>query len=1130
MLRDRAVLDRHTGLSTSTFVSGYEGSPLSGYDQELARRAGLFAGLDLVHRPGLNEEIAATSVMGTQVAATVATLRPDGVVGYWYGKAPGLDRATDALRHANIIGTSPTGGAVALVGDDAGAKSSTVPSGSELALADLWMPTLVPADAQDALDLGVHAALLSRASGLWAALKISVPMADGASTAQVGLDRFDAALAATAGLGPSRHRPTAAVFGRPLAELERSLHDVRLPRAVDYLRLAGINRIEGARGGARIGIVAAGTTWLAVREALRLLGIRDEELGSRGIRLLKLGAVWPLEPGIVREFADGLAEIVVVEEKRSFVESGIRDLLYGRADAPVVVGRTDERGDRLFTPIGDLDVDAVTTGLASRLGMPPAPSAEPIRMPSLPITPTPTLAARTPYFCSGCPHNTSTKVPDGTLVGGGIGCHALVLLMDPKQVGTVTGLTQMGGEGSQWIGMSPFVTEGHIVQNIGDGTFAHSGSLAVRAAIASGANLTYKLLFNGTVAMTGGQDPVGAMTLDQVCRVLLAEGVARIVVTGDDVERLSAAGLPAGVDVRPRADVVEVQRELAAVPGVTVLVHDQACATEQRRRRKRGTVAPAATRVWINERICEGCGDCGEKSNCLSVHPVDTAFGRKTRIHQSSCNVDASCLAGDCPSFVTVVPGRPVERDRVADLADDAIPPPVDETVSGAADFAMRITGIGGTGVVTVSQILATAAVLEGRHARALDQTGAAQKGGAVVGDVRVTAEPVECSPKIPAGGADLYLVCDELVGADPRNLVVASPQRTVAVVSSTRTPTGSMVVDTGVTYPQADSVAAVLEPAMRRTLRLDPAGLSMQCFGSAQYANLVLVGVAYQAGALPIGAAAIEQAIELNGVSVHANVQAFRRGRQSVADPDSLVSAIALAHKGVRVAGARAGHGKRGGEPPAYRSEASLAELVAHRRAELVDYQDERYAGRYAAFVEQVRAAESAAVPGSERLARAVAHHLHKLMAYKDEYEVARLATLPEVQAELADLFGSDAQASVMLHPPMLRALGMQRKLALGAAARPVLERLASLKSLRGRPIDPFGKAHVRRVERRLIRDYHDTIEALLPRISPATLDALVEIAELPDLIRGYEEIKLRTVERYRTALATALRELPTE
>ena len=699
--------DRTRGLKTAVFISGYEGSPLGGYDLELARHAKLLATYDLVFQPAVNEELAATAVQGTQLAVGLADARVEGVTGFWYGKSPGLDRATDALRHANLMGTHPKGGAVAFVGDDPGAKSSTVPGASEFLLADLGMPVLYPADPQDVLDLGFHAVMMSRRSGLWVALKIATAVADGSGTVEIG--PVDPQLPPVMVDGEEwEHRPTARMLQPALSEMERSREGVRLATARAYALANRLNRIQTFGGTARIGIVAAGRTYLDMRQALRILGLDEAELRARGIRLLRLAMIHPLIASEIEEFADGLAEIIVVEEKRPFIESALKAILYGVKNPPAISGKTDPEGTTLFPVDGELDTDLIAAGLAARLGtfgeFTTVAAWQRRQARHRPAAPLP-LVARTPYFCSGCPHNSSTKVPEGSLVGGGIGCHALVLLMEPDAVGDVVGLSQMGGEGAQWIGMAPFMrTRRHLLQNIGDGTFHHSGSLAVRAAVASGVNVTYKLLYNSAVAMTGGQQAVGAMPIPALTKMLTAEGVRRIVVTTAEPQRYRRADLAPGVEVWHRDRVVEAQEVLSQVEGVTVLIHDQECATELRRKRKRRLAADPAERVMINQRVCEGCGDCGEKSNCLSVQPIDTEFGRKTAIDQSSCNKDYSCLKGDCPSFLTVIPGAKPRAGRATmpALAPDAIPDPPLRFDLSAAPHTTRITGVGGTGVVTL--------------------------------------------------------------------------------------------------------------------------------------------------------------------------------------------------------------------------------------------------------------------------------------------------------------------------------------------------------------------------------------------------------------------------------------------
>ncbi|GAA0997786.1 indolepyruvate ferredoxin oxidoreductase family protein [Acrocarpospora macrocephala] len=1125
LLLDQRRLDRARGLGTAGFVSGYEGSPLAGYDLELARQSDLLAEHDLVHRPGLNEELAATAVQGSQLAATRPDARHAGVFGVWYGKAPGLDRATDALRHANLMGTHPMGGALALVGDDPVAKSSTVPSASEHALADLGMPTLYPSDSQDILDLGLHAVEMSRASGLWTAMKLVTNIADGGSTVRVGLDRIRPVRPEVSHDGrPYRHEVTAKLVGGVPVTAEATAFGVRLRVAGEYAARNGLNVLRSAGPADRFGIVAAGKAYLDVCQALRRLGLDDEALARHGIRVLKLGLIYPLEPVITAEFAGGLDEILVVEEKRPFLETALKERLYGTA-APRIVGKHDPSGAPLLRQDAELDVEAVTAALAARLSdvldLPQARAWQAERAPRQRVTAGRSLplVSRTPYFCSGCPHNRSTRVPPGTLVGGGIGCHAMVLLMEPEQVGDVLGVTQMGGEGAQWLGMAPFVDTGHLVQNLGDGTFHHSGSLAVRAAVAAEANITFKLLYNSAVAMTGGQRAVGMRSVPELTELLAAEGVRRIIVTTEDLRRYRRVRLARGAAVWHRDRLEEAQRTLAAVPGVTVLIHDQQCAAERRRDRKRAGAAAPQTRIVINERVCEGCGDCGAKSNCLSVQPVQTEYGRKTRIHQSSCNTDYSCLDGDCPSFVTVRPGsRPARGGPGRDRPLEEPAPSVDGT-----DFTIRITGVGGTGVVTVAQIVAAAAQLDGRYVSTLDQTGLSQKGGAVVSDLKISRTPVDRANKAAEGECDLYLGCDLLVAADQRNLATAHPGRTVAVVSTAQVPTGRMVVDPGMAFPDLSELTARVATAARPqpSVFLDARALTVAEFGDDQCANVVLLGAAYQAGALPLPVTALQEAIKLNGAAVERNLRAFELGRRAAGEG---VPAVPEERQGTGAERALLARIAPGVHATAAED---LAALAADRAADLIAYQDVRYAEDYLAEVERTWRAESERAPGAQALTEAVARQLYKLMAYKDEYEVARLCLDPEFAARVTAEFGPGARFSWRLHPPVLRAMGLDRKISLGPWARPALVLLRAARRLRGTRLDLFGLARVRRVERELVAEYRAVLGELRRTLDPDGHDLAVRIAELPDMIRGYEQIKLDNVERYRRRLAELREEL---
>jgi indolepyruvate ferredoxin oxidoreductase len=1119
----RLALDQHRadlarGLRTGTMISGYQGSPLGGLDKELQRIADVCEDHHVFHVPGLNEEIGATSAWGSQLASQLPGARYDGAIAMWYGKAPGLDRAADSLRHGNFVGVSRTGGGLAMVGDDPSCKSSTIPSASETLLQSLHMPTFYPGNVQEALDLGLHALGCSRASGLWSGFKVATAVADAVGTAEVSPERVRPTIPELIWEGrPFEHVPTGDLLAPTSLELERTLLGPRTDLALAYARENRVNSIEG-RGDAWLGVVAAGKSYHDLRQALRDLGIDEAALERAGVRILKLGMIWPLEPEIVREFASGLDEILVVEEKRAFLEPRLKELLYGTTNAPRVVGKRNEHGERLLAEELDLDADAIAVALASRmrargieidsvgarLARLEAVTQRPMMLP---------MAARSPFFCSGCPHNSSVKAPEGTLVGGGIGCHTMVLL-NPEGKGEITGITQMGGEGAQWIGMSPFTDDRHLVQNLGDGTFHHSGSLAIRAAVASGVNITYKLLYNDAVAMTGGQEVQGALAVPDLTRWLELEGVRRIIVTAEDTSRYKGVKLAGIAELRGRDSLMAAQEELALEDGVTVLIHDQECAAELRRKRKRGKAPEPAERVWINERVCEGCGDCGKKSSCLSVLPVETEFGRKTQIHQASCNKDYSCLEGDCPSFVTVVPGA--KAKRTAPELNVELPEP--EPLFAGEDFTLRMMGIGGTGVVTVNQIVGMAALIDGLHVAGLDQTGLSQKGGPVTSDLRVSRSPLDGAGKASAAGVDLYLAFDVLGATSPGNLRTADPDRTVAVVSTSEVPTGQMVLDTEQRFPALSGQLQAVDAVTRsdRNVYLDAQALAERLFGDNMPANSIALGAAYQRGALPVSAEAIEQAMVLNGAAVEKNLAAFAWGRACVAAPDAVEAATRPAESaeparepsGAELALIESAAGEDGGE---------LRRLLEVRVPELAAYQDLGYAERYAGFVARVRAAEEERAPGHAELTEAVARNLFKLMAYKDEYEVARLHLDTVERAKLDSELGPGAKVWFNLHPPVLRALGMKRKLKLGRWFVPAFRALRRMRRLRGSALDPFGYAKVRRIERGLVGEYERLVGEALAHLDPDTHGIALELCELPDVIRGYEEIKLRNVALFR-------------
>ena len=834
--------------------------------------------------------------MGSQLATTRDDARYDGVVGIWYGKAPGVDRASDALRHATFAGTDPLGGVVALAGDDPAAKSSTIPSSSAGILADLNMPVLFPGDPAEALDLGRHAIALSRATGLWVGLKIVADVADGSGTVDLDPSRITPVLPTIDG-GSYFHRPDGNLITPHTLDIEREILEIRRPLALEYAAINRLNHVTVDPADPWIGIVSAGSTYRELREALRALGLEtDSDIASAGIRLLKLNMPIPFNTSTVRSFAAGLEQILVVEEKNPTVELQVKDALYNASHHPAVVGRNDEAGNPLVPSGGALVSDDIVAALRVRLGPRIGGRLRPMTPPRERLA---LSVARTPYFCSGCPHNRSTVVEEGTLVGAGIGCHAMVMMGGEPRYGDISGITCMGTEGTQWIGMSPFVETDHVIQNLGDGTFFHSGQLAVTAAIASGANITYKLLWNRAVAMTGGQDPTGQIDLDRVCQQLLAQGVRRVIITSEDPGRARSLALPVEVEVWNRDRLPEAQRILSAIEGVTVLIHDQRCAAELRRDRKRGRVKSPPTRVVINHRICEGCGDCATVSNCLSVQPIDTPFGRKTTIDQHSCNLDFSCMSGDCPAFISITqkPNRPWRRNSTAVNAKfPAVPDGIaDPPACTVTDLNVHITGIGGTGVVTVSQIIGTAAMLEGSEVAGLDQTGLSQKAGPVVSDIRISSHERAGSNRVALGQADLLLAFDLLVASSWTGLGATDPGRTSVVGSLELTPPGIKTAHPEIDMPtQEELLKRISDMARADSCHwAASAATTAALVGDAVGANIFVVGMAVQSGLLPISPRALEQAIELNGVAVDLNLAAFGWGRWQIADPDLVAAAI---------------------------------------------------------------------------------------------------------------------------------------------------------------------------------------------------------------------------------------------
>jgi len=1091
----RHQLDRAQGWDTGGYISGYRGSPLGTYDMQLGRQQARLTAAQVVVRPALNEDLAATAIWGTQQIGLYGRQKRDGVFGIWYGKGPGVDRSGDALRHANSAGTAPRGGVLALAGDDPSCKSSTITSGCEYSFMDVEMPVLDPAGVPEILEFGLRALDMSRFAGLWVGMKCVAETMDGASTILVDPSAY-------ASVSPAFDFPPDGVHIRlrdhAIAQ-EQRLRQFKLPAAVAFARANGLNPIVLDSPRARFGIAARGRGYATLRQALRDAGITDELARIGGLRIWKVGLAWPLDPVGAREFARGLEEILVVEDRRPVLEPQLRDALYHGPDRPRITGKIDEQGRRLLSDLTELDTGAVLRALAARLPEPLQTEQLRARIRELDALaghqPAP-VHDRTPHFCPGCPHNTSTRVPEGSHAMAGIGCHTLAIYMDRQ-----TDLfTQMGAEGMPWLGMAPFVDEPHMFVNIGDGTYAHSGSLAIRQAIAAGANMTYKILVNSAVAMTGGQTPEGELNVPEIAAQMAAEGATEIVVVSDDPDRHRAdPRMPKQTKYRHRRDLDLVQRELRDIPGVTILIYDQQCATERRRKRKRGTQAAALKRVAINPRVCEDCGDCSRTSNCLAVEPIETEWGRKRAIDQSACNQDLSCVEGFCPSFVTLVGAEPVRKP--VPTAGGALPDPLlPEARDGEPAWNILLAGVGGQGVTALAAILGMAAHLEGRPSRSVEMLGLAQKGGGVFAQLRIgragaAPETIE-APRIGMGQADLLLSADMVVaqGRTARPLLGAA--RTIAVLNADLQPTAQFVLDTSTRYDR-DGMLASIRDACREVVTVPGIQVVEAALGDLIYLNVWLLGIAYQRGLVPISAEAINRALELNGAQVARNQAAFALGREA-----------ALA-----------------APAPSTPTAETLDALIARRVADLTEYQNAGYARGYADVVARVRNAEQRDAGGEGRLTRAVATQLYRLMAYKDEYEVARLHSQADWQRFLATQFTGTGRIELNLAPPFLAkpdpVTGVPRKIAFGPWMLRAMGWLRHGKALRGTALDPFGRTEERRMERALPAEYRAGIERLLPLLTPATHAAICAWAEAAAGIKGYGHIKARNLAATRERLA---------
>jgi indolepyruvate ferredoxin oxidoreductase len=1116
------IRDAARGLNTAGFISGYRGSPLGNLDQALWKAQAALRDHHITFQPGVNEELAATAVWGSQQVNLFPGARYDGVFGMWYGKGPGADRSVDAFKHANAAGTSRLGGVLAVVGDDHGAKSSTLPHQSDHVFSASMIPVLNPANVQEFLDFGLHGWAMSRFSGCWVGMKAIADTVETSASVELDPFRIETLLPVDFPFPPggvSIRWPD-----QPLAQ-ELRLQRTKVYAAMAYAHLNGLNRVVIDSPRPRLGIITTGKSYLDVRQALDALGVDATLAADIGLRVLKIGMVWPLDALSVRHFAEGLEEILVVEEKRQVIEYQLKEQLYNwRKDVrPRVIGKYDEAGewempkhDWLLPAAGELTPAGIARVIAARIAR--FHTSDRIRerlaffdAKEAALAQPRSAVQRAPHYCSGCPHNSSTRVPEGSRALAGIGCHYMAVWLNPEQTQT---FSQMGGEGVAWVGQAPFTDTKHVFANLGDGTYAHSGLLAIRQAVSAKVPITYKILFNDAVAMTGGQLVDGTLTVPQVVRQVAAEGVERIVVVTDDPVR-SAVGLPAGIPVHHRRALDAVQRELRDYAGVSVLVYDQTCAAEKRRRRKRGKMPDPARRVVINDRVCENCGDCSVKSNCMSVVPVETEFGRKREIDQSSCNKDFSCLEGFCPSFVTVEGGR-LRKGKAFDTAphatDAGLPdPPV---AAAEAPYGILVTGVGGTGIVTVGALLGVAATLEGKGVITLDMAGLAQKGGPVWSHVRIAARQEDLhASRIAAGEANLVLGCDIVVAVAEESLAKMQAGITRAVVNSDFAMTSDFVRgfaaqarsgDVGGTpdpqFPTGEMEAQIASAVGPGGADFVPGTrLATALLGDSIATNLFMVGYACQKGLLPVSGASVLKAIEMNGAAVAMNTGAFLWGRKAALD---LAAVEAAARPAQPVAASRTLSG-------------TLDEVVARRVEDLTAHSSARAAHRYADLIAQVRAVETARVPGRTALTEAAARNLYKLMAYKDEYEVARLYTETGFVERIGAMFEGDTKLVFSMAPPLLakrdRVTGEVRKRTYGPWMLSAFRILASMRRLRGTKLDPFGYSEERRTDRRLIVEYEALLHELADALSIDNHAIAVALAGIPDAIRGYGHVRAR-------------------
>ena len=1087
--------DEQNELKTAGFVSGYRGSPLGNVDKEFWRAEAVTAKANIIFKPGVNEDLAATAVWGTQQTHLFDDTTVDGVFALWYGKGPGVDRSGDVFRHGNMAGTSPNGGVLVLAGDDPACKSSTVPSQSEYAFIDVQMPILNPSNIQDIIDYGQIGWAMSRFAGVWVGMKAITETMDSSSSVSIDPDRINIVIP------DDFEMPEGGLHIRwpdqPLDQ-ENRLQKHKMYAALAFARANRLNRVVIDSPNARLGIITTGKSYLDVMQALDDLGIDPEYAAELGLRVYKVAMPWPLERDGVREFADGLEEILVVEEKRAVMENQLKEQLYNwREDVrPRVVGKFDEKGNWALPSAFELSPARIARVIAARLdNFITSPRINERlafleqKEKELKATTTSDIK-RVPYFCAGCPHNTSTVVPDGSKAAAGIGCHYMVTWMDRD----TTTFTHMGAEGANWNGLSPFVKTRHLFVNLGDGTYFHSGLLAIRAAIAARVNITYKILYNDAVAMTGGQPHDGPLNVPMIARQVSAEGVSRIAIVSDDPNKYpSGSDFPRDVTFHHRDDLDAVQRELREIEGTSIMIFDQTCAAELRRRRKRGMIVDPPERIFINEAVCEGCGDCGIKSNCVAITPLETPFGRKRAIDQSSCNKDYSCVKGLCPSFVSVT-GASVRKNKSEGVGDVPFPDlPMPELPSIDTPYSMIVTGIGGTGVVTIGALLGVAAHLEGKGISVLDQTGLAQKNGAVMSHLRIAANPEDIyASRIAAGGAHLLLGCDMVTSGGFESLSKLSARHSRAVINSHHTMTAAFTKNPDLGFPDQRLRKDLIDTTCEADF-IDASMLATRLLGDSLASNLFTVGYAFQKGWIPLGSDAIEQAITINGAAIDFNKQAFLWGRRTAHDLGAVEKILA--------------------SPDNNAAPLSSQDMTALRVDELTKYQNAAYAGRFVDRLERIGKAEADKASGLSGLSEAVGRAYFKLMATKDEYEVARLFTDGRFQERLKEQFEGSYTLKFHLAPPILGTrdprTGEPRKGTFGSWVMILFKLLASLKGLRGTPLDIFGFSAERRLERRLLSEYETMLDEIASNLNPDNHADAVVLATLPLSIRGFGVVK---------------------